>query len=217
MLVGITTQKVRNYNYKEIGYYINSTWGEFSKKTNIELIPFTNLTSTKKIIKSIKPKGLILSGGGTISPKFPNIEKVKDNLLIKKFDIERENIEKILISLACSTNIPLIGICRGMQAIVKYFGSKLFKVNGHVKTRHKVNYYCPILKKNIKRTINSYHDYGVSTSEVSKSFDIITSYKNTAEFIRHKEKKIFGIMWHPERERLFNEYDIMLIQKLFKY
>ena len=35
MLVGITTQKVRNYNYKEIGYYINSTWGEFSKKTNI--------------------------------------------------------------------------------------------------------------------------------------------------------------------------------------
>ena len=99
-----------------------------------------------------------------------------------------------------------------MQAIVKYFGAKLFKVNGHVKTRHKVNYYCPILKKNIKRTINSYHDYGVSTSEASKSFDIITSYKNTAEFIRHKEKKIFGIMWHPERERLFNEYDIMLIK-----
>ena len=77
--------------------------------------------------------------------------------------------------------------------------------------------YCPILKKNIRRTINSYHDYGVLESEVPKSFDIIASYKNTAEFIQHKEKKILGIMWHPEREKLFNQNDIMLIKKLLKY
>ena len=35
------------------------------------------------------------------------------------------------------------------------------------------------------------------------------------EAVRHKQKPVLGIMWHPEREELFSSDDIKCVQKLF--
>ena len=45
--------------------------------------------------------------------------------------------------------------------------------------------------------------------------EIIASHKNIVEKFVHKKKKIVGIMWHPEREENFCNFDIELIKKLF--
>ena len=56
----------------------------------------------------------------------------KDNLV--NFDIQREEIERKLIDFSFKTKTPLIGVCRGMQALGLYYGVKLFKIENHVKS-----------------------------------------------------------------------------------
>ena len=36
------------------------------------------------------------------------------------------------------------------------------------------------------------------------------------EYFKHKNKSIFGIMWHPERNKKINKFDKSLIKKIFK-
>lgn len=211
MLVGITAQKIKHPKYNEIGYYLDQKWFQFSKMLGIQLVILNNLKTTNLLLKNRKIKAIILSGGGQLSSSFPSIvSKIytfKDNI-----DNEREAIEKKLISFAFSTKIPLIGVCRGMQAVGKYFGSKLTQIKGHVNTRHKLKYYCPIMKKKILRTVNSFHDYGFKVSETSIQLEVSVSYSNIVEQFIHKNRNILGLMWHPEREKKFSNYDLDLFK-----
>ena len=43
-----------------------------------------------------------------------------------------------MIKFVISRNIPLFGVCRGMQIIANYFGANFKKVDTEVATRHKI-------------------------------------------------------------------------------
>ena len=47
-------------------------------------------------------------------------------------------VEKKLIKYSLKKNIPLLGICRGMQMIAKVYNIKLSKMKGHVGVKHYV-------------------------------------------------------------------------------
>ena len=68
---------------------------------------------------------IILPGGNDIHGK---------NHLFKT----RLKIEKDLLSLSIRKEIPLIGVCRGMQVINNYFGGDIKKIKGHMNTKHPV-------------------------------------------------------------------------------
>jgi putative glutamine amidotransferase len=159
--------------------------------------------------KSIK--AVILSGGGNISRDFPSenfSNESSDNI-----DLNREIIEKSLINFSLRMSIPLIGICRGMQALGMFFGGKLSEVENHVNTRHTLQYYCPILKKEINRNVNSYHDFGFQMNSVPEIFQVNAKYLNLVEQMVHKNEKMLGLMWHPEREAEFCKLDVELFRK----
>ena len=214
MLVVITPQKIKHPLYNEIGYYINEKWQLLFNIIGIKLILLTSLDLTKSLINNKTINGIILSGGGNLSPSFP--KNSNDNSSFDNIDLEREKIEKKLLDFSLSTKVPLLGVCRGMQAIGKYFGVKLISVTKHVNTRHKLNYFCPILKKEINKTVNSFHNFGFSQSSIPTELKIVASHMNIVEKFVHKEKKIVGLMWHPEREDKFCNFDIELIKRLFK-
>tara|TARA_B100000886_G_C20396864_1_gene480767 strand:+ start:724 stop:1368 length:645 start_codon:yes stop_codon:yes gene_type:complete len=214
MLVVITPQKIKHPLYNEIGYYINEKWQLLFNIIGIKLILLTSLDLTKSLINNKTINGIILSGGGNLSPSFPR--NSNDNSSSDNIDLEREKIEKKLLDFSLSTKVPLLGVCRGMQAIGKYFGVKLISVTKHVNTRHKLNYFCPILKKEINKTVNSFHNFGFSQSSIPTELKIVASHMNIVEKFVHKEKKIVGLMWHPEREDKFCNFDIELIKRLFK-
>ena len=67
----------------------------------------------------------------------------------------RDKTEISIINFAQSNNLPLLGICRGMQMIGNWFGVKLHLVKNHNKTRHKVY-------GKIKKEVNSFHSYSLS-------------------------------------------------------
>ena len=142
MLVVITPQKIKHPRYNEIGYYINEKWQLLFNIIGIKLILLTSLDLTKSLINNKTINGIILSGGGNLSPSFP--KNSNDNSSFDNIDLEREKIEKKLLDFSLSTKVPLLGVCRGMQAIGKYFGVKLISVTKHVNTRHKLNYFCQL-------------------------------------------------------------------------
>lgn len=156
--------------------------------------PLPNSLGTKdlitKWIDAISPLGIIISGGGDIGA-----------------DKFRDNTEHVLIDYALENNIPVLGICRGMQLLATFFGGGLYPVVGHVASRHRVI-------GSIDMEVNSYHNY--SLKECPIEFEV-TSYSadGNIESIRHRTAKLEAWMWHPERE--VENYDLMLsmIKKLF--
>ena len=111
----------------------------------------------------------------------------------------------------------MYGICRGMQFIAEYFGSTLIKISNHVATIHKIkpthsfwgSEYLNYLTK-----VNSYHNYGFNLLS-DKLLSVAVAEDSSVEAFIHKTLKIFGQMWHPEREEPFKVIDIKLIQKFF--
>ena len=146
----------------------------------------------QKWINVIKPHGIILSGGEDIGKN-----KIRDDM------------EYFLISLSKKKKIPILGICRGMQIIAKFHGSKLIKVKNHVGTEHF------IISKKKKVKVNSFHNQAIENCP--KNFSV--NYKaedGVIESISSINSRIEGWMWHPERYKKFKSFDINSFQKFFK-
>jgi len=150
--------------------------------------------------------GILLTGGNDLYSQ-------NNNILSKKRDI----FEKKLVEYSIINNIPLLGICRGMQIIAEYFGSTLKKVSNHVNKIHKISvnkesvYY-----ENIKKLkeVNTFHNYGIE--KLSEELQIsAVSEDGIIEALEHRTLLLFGQMWHSERVKPFNKNEINLIQNIF--
>jgi gamma-glutamyl-gamma-aminobutyrate hydrolase PuuD len=142
-------------------------------------------------LNDMKPNGIVLSGGGDIDKKSL-----------------RFYIEKLLLKYSVSKSISILGICRGMQAIVVNYGEKLKKTKNHVNTSHYV-----YLGKN-KMKVNSYHKYVVT--KCPRNFQILfKSKEGYIESLKHKNKIIYGWMWHPERGSLSQKVHKKSFKKIF--
>ena len=170
---------------------------DFLSKLNFSPIILSSVTKNiNEYLRKESIKGIILTGGCDVG----------------KF-ILRDNFERKLITYCKKNNIPILGICRGMQFINNYFGGKSKKIFGHVRTKHKISgkkYY-------YNQKVNSYHKLGIFPDNLSPDLDILAQAEDTSvEALKHKKFKIHGIMWHPERELIFKNKDKTLIKNIFK-
>ncbi len=161
-------------------------------------IPINNIPKKTRIfLKSTDPDGVILTGGNDLAKYGGNAP-------------ERDETEEILIGYAMEKNIPLYGFCRGMQMIADYFGARLKKVENHVAVKH-------VLEGNHMwngRRVNSYHNMAVDN--VTENLIVeARAQDGVIEAFKIKNRKIYGTMWHPERENPYDIADIAFIKKLF--
>tara|TARA_B110000967_G_scaffold206308_1_gene252724 strand:- start:14 stop:1576 length:1563 start_codon:yes stop_codon:yes gene_type:complete len=134
----------------------------------------------KKIFENVK--GIILSGGPStvIGKKFPSIPK---------------EIFKL--------NIPILGICYGLQLIVKHFKGK---VKSNIKKREfgravLTKFKNSLLTKDFfyNNKCNVWMSHQDSVFKLPKGFTKIASTnKSTMTIIENKKNKIYGIQFHPE-------------------
>ncbi len=133
------------------------------------------------IIKKKKPKGIIFSG----SPYSISCMD-KDPLLISK---------EIF-----SMGIPILGICYGMQLIAHLLGGNIGSndKNEYGKTKVKLNN-DSLLFEGLKSVETCWMSHKDNVEMNPEGFNTIASTKNLEiAGIENKEKKIYGIQFHPE-------------------
>jgi GMP synthase (glutamine-hydrolysing) len=93
----------------------------------------------------------------------------------------RSNIQLFKWIKTC--NRPILGICAGLQMIGLVFDSILRK--------------CPEIGLKEIKTINRnvLHNYAI---EPSSAFEVIAQSENCVHGIKHTEKELYGILFHPE-------------------
>jgi N5-(cytidine 5'-diphosphoramidyl)-L-glutamine hydrolase len=149
-------------------------------------------------------QGVLLTGGNNI----PGLNVRSDSV-----DYIRNDIEKKIFEYALKNQLPVLGVCRGMQFINHYFGGQLKKIAGHAGTQHLISFnQC----KYRDRIVNSYHDFGISQDGLADALKILgKDIDGNIEFFRHNRLSVWGIMWHPEREPQFVGEDLNLLREIF--
>ena len=142
-------------------------------------------------LMAFSPDGILLSGGNDIG-SFPI----------------RDNTEKIMVNFAEQRELPVLGICRGMQMLATLAGAKLKRVSGHIRTKHTLQ------GGTITGEVNSFHNMSLDACPVGYHV-LATSEDGAIEAICHNRLACEGWMWHPERETTFDKRDIIRVKNLF--
>lgn len=200
----------------KIGILTRKLQSEFN--TSLNAIPFTYLDAIKNECYPI------------IIDSTLSLDKYKDELLeqikgIKGFILPGgeniSNVDLFIIDYCYKNNIPLLGICLGMQEIGYYFDNKaIVSLNSsshmdmeakyvHNITLVKDNYLYNLLKKD-SISVNSRHNFHI----IDNPNYLVQAYAdNVIEAIKVKNTKyILGIQFHPE---IMYQYDENA-QKIFK-
>ena len=212
--IGIAQKFLRHPEYDEYLTCLDMNWFKFISSIGSLPIPIPLImekNSEEEIIESLKLDGLILSGGNSLAEYEVNSNESK------QLSKQRDQFELGLLRSAINLQLPVIGVCRGMQLINAFFNGNLIKVSGHVSTRHKV---FRSLNQDIKINhdiVNSFHSFGIELNGLGSGLiDLAKDEDDNVEAFYHTEYKLLGIMWHPEREKSFNELDKTLFKNHFK-
>ena len=173
--------------------------------------------------------GLILTGGGDLDPAFYGEDP---HVKLGRICRLRDNFEFKLLDFAVKKNIPIFGICRGIQLINVYFGGtlyqdislcegswikhsqeKLFDYVEHKVQIQKDSWLGSFLEPDI--SINSYHHQ--SLKKLASGFKVTAiAMDGIIEAIEKEDEHLFcvGVQWHPERmsqdnqsmQQIFNEF-----------
>ncbi len=204
--IAVTQRLILNDSYYEIREALDIEWGALFQTLNFLPIVLPIEYDFEKYFKTIGIDGILLTGGNDLNSLKPSATS-----------LQRDVFEKGLIDYGIKNDIPILGVCRGMQLIAEYFGSSFKKVEGQVAIKHtlRVNKESKYFNELIKLDkVNSYHDYAV--------FDVpdellisATDESGIIKSIEHRQYKIFGQMWHNEREVPFDERELTLMQDFF--
>jgi len=139
-----------------------------------EIVPHT---ISAKEVKDLRPKGIILSGGpaSVYSPKAPKMDR-------KIFHL----------------GIPLLGICYGMQLLVKEFGGEVARGarreygRGTLRRRRA----CPLLDQ-LPGKLEIWNSHGDRVTRLPKGFQPVATTENSPYAVVRKGE-IYGLQFHPE-------------------
>ena len=154
---------------------------------------------------------LILSGGGDINPLWAGEEPSPK---LHGINQERDLPELLIARLAYNRQIPMLGICRGIQTLATAFGGRVAQDISDVATikhsqdadRSEPTHSVMIeqasslfdIYQSATLMVNSFHHQAVAETGdkfrvVAKSPDGIIEAMESSEF-----KSILGVQWHPE-------------------
>jgi gamma-glutamyl-gamma-aminobutyrate hydrolase PuuD len=194
LCIGITMRVLNAKDYHEPRDVLAQDWARFLHAAfpSVKWIQLPNLgaSAIRTYCEKWGVNRLLLTGGEDIG-----VSSIRD---------ETENE---LLTWAKLNQIPVLGICRGMQMIAIHSGSTLKAIKQHVLTRHTlIGYY--------QHEVNSFHRHNLVNCPVG--FTVLARAEDgEIEAISDPALRWQGWMWHPERENPFNPIDIKSLRKLF--
>lgn len=129
---------------------------------------------------------------------------------------ERDRTEEALLTWAAARNLPVLGICRGMQMLQHFFGGKLapLMAKRHVRARHEIIWSTQHKAYN-PQVVNSYHQWGLFPELLPPELESLALCveDGSVEALRARTLPWLGLMWHPEREAEPQARDLELIRR----
>lgn len=170
-----------------------------------------NIKTAAPYLRAVR--GLLMAGGGDVDPAYfgeephPNLGEITPN---------RDRFEIMLIKSALRMNMPVFGICRGIQVLnIACGGSVIQHIPAAVKKPLKHSQAAPrdfaihrvyidkssrlaqILKTNEIR-VNSFHHQAVGSPALGFNVSAISN-DGVIEAIEHPRYRfVLGVQWHPE-------------------
>ena len=132
----------------------------------------------------------------------------------------RDATETALLRWAASRNLPVLGICRGLQMLQHFFCGQLVPLAAerHLRIRHTINWTGRGIGLD-RQEVNSYHQYGLLPARLASPLEPLAfcAEDGSVEAARARELPWIGIMWHPEREAIPHPKDLELFRRHFHF
>ncbi len=205
-VIGITGNYVERENRLAETYYKSVV-----KAGGVPVI-IPPLADTDAIVNTLsRIDGLLLSGGGDFNPLYCGEEPSPK---LHSINSERDLPELLITRLAYNRQIPMLGICRGIQTLAMALGGRVeqdIEPKATVKHSQDADRSEPTHTVNIENdtilhsiygsdtiAVNSFHHQAVA--ETGPKFKATaTSADGFIEAIESREfKSIMGVQWHPE-------------------
>jgi putative glutamine amidotransferase len=169
------------------------------------------LSEDRSLLKDLVARidGLLISGSRDIDPKFYD-EEPHPNL--RPMRLERTESEMIMLEESLKRDIPILGICGGMQLLNVFFRGSLYQdipsevYDALLHEKGSVHEVCveentllQEITKEKRFSIRSYHHQSVKVP--GKGLRVsATCPDGIVEAIEWADCFVLGLQWHPERE-----------------
>jgi gamma-glutamyl-gamma-aminobutyrate hydrolase PuuD len=215
-------------NFKQLNRVndlIERNYIEYYEKFDIYILPVSNAVDNPiKYCKHFGVNGIILTGGTDIENELIHAEHSTRKAKCQG----RSAVEWQLLEMAVDLNLPVLGICRGMQFINLFFGGDVIlnidkTLPGavqHAGSDHKLLItdveFQDLMKCN-SLPVNSFHNHGLSKDSIAPGLYEFAecAEDKSVEGIFHPSYPIMGIQWHPERRASINDNEFRLLNVFF--
>jgi gamma-glutamyl-gamma-aminobutyrate hydrolase PuuD len=192
-IVALTMRRDEVPHRAETRDALESSWWEFlGLLGHTPLLLPNHPEQAERLMTVVNPSAAIMTGGGEVgqvAAKGP-----------------RDAVETMLFDRAVRTRTPLIGICRGMQAIALRSGAQLKDIPAHVRRQGELR-----TRFGLHQT-HCYHHQAVDrVPDDFLALGVTTG--GDIEAIEHRRLPIVGVMWHPERTPAFDDADVHLFRQ----
>ncbi len=207
--IGITQRVEIISSYNEKRDCLDQRWTVLLQQLGYLPVPLGNrLDDIEITLEQLLLNGVILTGGNDIA-----CQKNGRNIAP-----ERDAFERELLKWCSQNNVPVLGVCRGMQMLAVYHGGQLLEVERHVGKQHFINTAEPEKVRYPRRVkVNSYHNFALDRDRCGDGLEAWAwADDDTIEAVIHKTYPQVGLMWHPEREKPFCKDDMDLIKYVFE-
>jgi putative glutamine amidotransferase len=175
---------------------LDQRWYAFLRECGLLPVPLPNDADTAvRTVAELPVDGVLITGGNDLVDYGGDAP-------------ERDATEAALVATALRCDVPLLGVCRGMQVLQHFFGVPLERVAGHVTARQ------TLTVDGRRRVVNSYHNWA-ATSTARPLRPWVVGPDEVVKAVRHDTAPVLGIMWHPERITPFADEDRCLFRRHF--
>ncbi|MEU3273192.1 gamma-glutamyl-gamma-aminobutyrate hydrolase family protein [Saccharomonospora sp. NPDC006951] len=193
--VGVTQRVLVEPRYGEQRLALDRRWAPFLAACGIVAVALPlEERLAERTLTSTRCAGVLFTGGDDLA-EFGGTAN------------ERDRMEYHVLRYAIERALPVVGVCRGMQLLLRAFGAELAPVTGHAGTTH------ALTGELGPRTVNSFHRW--AALDVPEGFHVTARSGQVVEGVVHERLALTGIMWHPERADASAEEDIALFTRAF--